>query len=117
MVAATGSDQDDKFCCTAQQVESMSENFEMISQLLGRCPSCVKNLRNVFCFMTCDPHQSKYLSPIMTKKVAKDPTAEVVTEMKYYIKEQFARNMYDSCSGMKFLVVMCGAGEHCNANR
>ena len=117
MFAATGSDEDDKFCCDAQQVENMSKQFNQISMLLGSCPSCVKNLRNVFCFMTCDPHQSKYLSPIMTKKVAKDPTAEVVTEMKYYIKEQFARNMYDSCSGMKFLVVMCGAGEHCNANR
>ena len=125
LVAATGSDQDDKFCCDGQQVDDMFRNLKMMSQVVGRCPSCVKNLRNVFCFMTCDPHQSKYLSPINTDEVAKYPTVPVVTDLNYYIKEKFARNMFDSCSEVRMpssstraITKICGAwGELCNANR
>lgn len=103
----------------------MYKNFKTISEIVGRCPSCVKNLRNVFCFMTCDPHQSKFLSPNKTEVITGETPTEVITELDYYIDEEFAQNMFDSCSevtmpssNIRPITMMCGKwGELCNADR
>jgi len=110
------------FCCSPDQVADLKNNFGMITGIMGRCPSCVKNLRTLFCSLACDPHHSKFLSANETKPFENET---LVTKLDIYINEQFAVDMFDSCkevtnpsSNSRAITTLCGAwGELCNADR
>ena len=115
-------DSDAKFCCDAGQVDDMVGNFALISSFMGRCPSCVRNLRNFFCFMTCYPHHNKFITPNLTVEV---DGIELISKLNYYVDEDYAVNLYDSCaevtnpsSNSRAITTLCGSwGELCNADR
>ena len=90
---------------------------------MGRCPSCVRNLRLLFCSMTCGPHQSRHLSANST--VVNENNQTLITKLNNFVEEEFALNLYDSCkevsnpsSNSRAITTLCGAwGELCNADR
>ena len=118
----SGKAEDAEFCCSPDQVDDMYTNFALISGFMGRCPSCVKNLRNIFCFMTCDPHHSRYAHPNQTDIIDGE---KIILKLDYYVKEEFAQNLFDSCAEVKnpssnslAISTLCGGwGELCNADR
>ena len=48
-------------CCSPNQLKDLVSNFQMASNFLGRCPTCMYNFRKNFCDMTCRPDQSLFL--------------------------------------------------------
>ena len=118
---------DPLFCCSHRQVELLDYNINLLVGLIGRCPSCARNLRVVFCSMSCDPHQSKYLSPNETLDYV-TPGGEnltLITALNYHISETYVQGLYNSCievvnpsSNSLALPTYCGSwGEDCNAHR
>lgn len=48
-----------------------------------RCPACFFNLMNLFCELTCSPHQSQFVN-------ATQFNGTNVVEVQYYIGQTFA---------------------------
>ncbi|KAI4810317.1 hypothetical protein KUCAC02_019156, partial [Chaenocephalus aceratus] len=86
------------------------------SAFLSRCPACFFNLMNLFCELTCSPHQSQFMN---ATKIDKGN----VMEVQYYIGQTFANSMYNACkdvqapsSNVKALSLLCGKdAKDCNA--
>lgn len=53
-------------CCDPVQVTSLVTQLAFGQGLLQRCPSCVRNFRQTFCYMTCSPNQAEFM---VAKKV------------------------------------------------
>uniref|UniRef100_A0A674N048 Niemann-Pick disease, type C1 n=1 Tax=Takifugu rubripes TaxID=31033 RepID=A0A674N048_TAKRU len=85
-------------------------------KLHHRCPACFFNLMNLFCELTCSPHQSQFMNG--TKFSGPN-----VVEVQYYIGQTFANAMYNACrdvqapsSNVKALSLLCGKdAKDCNA--
>lgn len=48
-----------------------------------RCPACFFNLMNLFCELTCSPHQSQFVNATQFNRTN-------VVEVQYYIGQTFA---------------------------
>uniref|UniRef100_H3BC01 NPC intracellular cholesterol transporter 1 n=1 Tax=Latimeria chalumnae TaxID=7897 RepID=H3BC01_LATCH len=113
-------------CCDIQQLKTLKVNLQLPLQFLSRCPSCFYNLMNLFCELTCSPHQSQFVNATKFKTyfdpVAKENKTDVI-EVKYYIGQRFADAMYNACkdveapsSNEKALGLLCGKdAKDCNA--
>ncbi|XP_004853210.1 Niemann-Pick C1 protein isoform X2 [Heterocephalus glaber] len=113
-------------CCDVQQLQTLKENLQLPLQFLSRCPSCFYNLMNLFCELTCSPHQSQFLNVTATEDYV-DPytnqTKTNVKELQYYVGQSFANAMYNACrdveapsSNVKALGLLCGRdADTCNA--
>lgn len=51
-------------CCNDAQATAMSNSLRLLEDMLGRCPSCMSNIRIPFCYMTCAPYQKDFLEPL-----------------------------------------------------
>ena len=65
----------------------------------GKCPSCYRNYKEIFCRLTCAPNQSTFMAvsqtePYMDKKLR-------VKAVDYALHPDFAEGMYSSCAGVK----------------
>ena len=56
-----GAVDDGRFCCDSAQISDLSNNFNVVSALLKRCPSCLANFKKNFCDLTCRPDQSRFI--------------------------------------------------------
>uniref|UniRef100_A0A6J0SY82 NPC intracellular cholesterol transporter 1 n=1 Tax=Pogona vitticeps TaxID=103695 RepID=A0A6J0SY82_9SAUR len=113
-------------CCDVEQLRTLKANLELPLQFLSRCPSCFYNLLNLFCELTCSPHQSAFLNVTKTEPYL-DPSTKTnktsITELQYYIGETFTNAMYNACkdveapsSNVKALGLLCGKDvKECNA--
>ena len=120
-------DKNPLLCCGHEALVQMSESYELPKTLgLGRCPSCWHNWRKTFCHSTCSPRQSKFMTVTKTSAYEEQPELKKVDELDYYMKTDFARDMYDSCKGLAGLVpgsyimdLMCGrwGSKKCNGFR
>ena len=90
-----------EICCSATQVADLKNNLKQITYYFGNCPSCVRNFRLLFCFMTCGPHQSKHLSA-KTTHFDVDSNQTLITELNNFVEEEFALNLFDSCKEVRF---------------
>ncbi|XP_012710963.2 NPC intracellular cholesterol transporter 1 [Fundulus heteroclitus] len=103
-------------CCNVAQLETLKASLQLPLQFLSRCPSCFYNLMNLFCELTCSPHQSQFMN---ATKISGDD----VVEVEYYIGTTFANAMYNACqdvqapsSNVKALSLLCGKdAQDCNA--
>ncbi|XP_054841325.1 NPC intracellular cholesterol transporter 1 [Eublepharis macularius] len=113
-------------CCDVQQLQTLKANLELPLQFLSRCPSCFYNLINLFCELSCSPHQSEFLN--VTQRIpyydlVKKENRTSIAELQYYIGETFANDMYNACkdveapsSNVKALGLLCGKDvKDCNA--
>lgn len=57
----------DKFCCAPSQITTLQSNLALPQSVIGRCPSCFYNFRQIFCELACGPNQSLYLN--VTKSI------------------------------------------------
>lgn len=116
------------FCCNGRQINDLVSSFGQALNLVSRCPSCARNLRMIFCSMTCDPHHSRFLKPNSTEHHSTPgPTnsTEVIKALDYYILDSYVTQMYDSCkevtnpsSNSLVMPTICGQwGEDCSPHR
>ncbi|XP_070796687.1 NPC intracellular cholesterol transporter 1 isoform X1 [Pituophis catenifer annectens] len=113
-------------CCDVQQLQILKSSLELPLQFLSRCPSCFHNFINLFCELTCSPHQSEFLNITQTQPyndpVTKEKKTSIV-ELQCYIGKKFANDMYNACkdveapsSNIKALGLLCGKDiKDCNA--
>lgn len=89
-------------------------------QFFLRCPSCYNNFLNLYCYLTCGPHQSRFMEVNGTVPSAKGTAVKAVT---YYLTDEYAQGMFNSCKDVqmpsaneKALSVFCGRpAEECSA--
>ncbi|XP_046580945.1 NPC intracellular cholesterol transporter 1-like [Haliotis rubra] len=81
---------DTSTCCDAHQLSWLQSMLTVPDQILGNCPACNYNFRNVFCNMVCSPKQSDFVTVTST-------SSQSVTAIKYDVTTTFADGMYKSC--------------------
>uniref|UniRef100_A0A668AVG5 Niemann-Pick disease, type C1 n=1 Tax=Myripristis murdjan TaxID=586833 RepID=A0A668AVG5_9TELE len=112
-------------CCNVDQLRTLKGSLQLPLQFLSRCPACFFNLMNLFCELTCSPHQSQFMN---ATQFTPDPDPKQanksnVVEVRYYIGQTFANAMYNACkdvqapsSNVKALSLLCGKdAKDCNA--
>ncbi|XP_076437724.1 NPC intracellular cholesterol transporter 1-like [Babylonia areolata] len=105
-------------CCSDDQMVTLSDNIAVPVQSFGRCPSCLHNFLNVYCYFTCAPDHSRYVYPKRTLPWVDPDTKQIrerVTEVDYALTPSFAVGMYNSCrdvqlpsANMKAMEILCG---------
>nr|XP_057922980.1 NPC intracellular cholesterol transporter 1 [Doryrhamphus excisus] len=103
-------------CCNVVQLRTLKGSLQLPQQFLSRCPACFFNLMNLFCELTCSPHQSEFMN-------ATKFNGSSVVEVQYYIGQTFSSAMYNACSdvqapssNVKALSLLCGKdAKDCNA--
>ncbi|XP_033993740.1 NPC intracellular cholesterol transporter 1 [Trematomus bernacchii] len=112
-----GYDYDNRsLCCDINQLNTLKGSLQLPLQFLSRCPACFFNLMNLFCELTCSPHQSQFMNATKIEEGN-------VVEVQYYIGQTFANSMYNACkdvqapsSNVKALSLLCGKdAKDCNA--
>nr|XP_054751603.1 NPC intracellular cholesterol transporter 1-like [Lytechinus pictus] len=136
MVAANKNET--KTCCSPSQLQTFQNNMKIPDETMSRCPSCYKNLVNIYCHLTCSPDQSIYVNATKTMPYPstpppaentihdKDSGQRSITEVSYYILNETAQAMFNSCKNVNFpssntkvLSLYCGSygAAHCTAQR
>ncbi|XP_035025162.2 NPC intracellular cholesterol transporter 1 [Hippoglossus stenolepis] len=103
-------------CCNVDQLRTLKGSLQLPLQFLSRCPACFFNLMNLFCELTCSPHQSQFMN-------ASEINGTSVTEVQYYVGQRFASAMYNACkdvqapsTNVKAISIVCGKdAKDCNA--
>lgn len=88
-------------CCTEDQIIRLNQTFEMVAMFLKDCPSCVRNFEKVICHLSCATDQATFMK--ITKTEKNDGEFEMVKEVDYYVNEDWAKGIYDSCKGVSQL--------------
>ncbi|XP_061550825.1 NPC intracellular cholesterol transporter 1 isoform X2 [Phycodurus eques] len=113
-----------ELCCNVDQLRTLKGSLQLPLQFLSRCPSCFFNLMNLFCELTCSPHQSQFLNATKFKSTnSTEFNSSSVVEVQYYIGQAFSNAMYNACrdvqapsSNVKALSLLCGKdAKDCNA--
>ncbi|KAL0966255.1 hypothetical protein UPYG_G00293020 [Umbra pygmaea] len=111
---------DQSLCCDVHQLQTLKGSLQLPLQFLSRCPACFFNLMNLFCELTCSPHQSLFMNGTKFTEAGNQTN---VVEVQYYIGHTFANAMYNACqdvqapsSNVKALSLLCGKdADECNA--
>ncbi|XP_056267221.1 NPC intracellular cholesterol transporter 1 [Pseudoliparis swirei] len=107
---------DRRLCCDVNQLNTLKGSLQLPLQFLSRCPACFFNLMNLFCELSCSPHQSQFMN-------ATQFNGTNVVAVQYYIGKTFSNAMYNACqdvqapsSNVKALSLLCGRdAKDCNA--
>ena len=91
-------------------------------QFFSRCPTCLHNFLNLFCYFTCSPHHSSfvYVSPNNTQPGTKNGTL-AIKSVNVSISEDFGVGMFNSCTNVQMpsgndraIGILCGkTAEQC----
>lgn len=87
-------------CCTAAQVEQLAENLKKVEPMIGSCPACQRNFRDLFCHFTCSPDQHEFVEVTETSNSLDG--REVVKELNFGVDNAFSSSFYDSCKDVQF---------------
>ncbi|KDR83373.1 hypothetical protein GALMADRAFT_132830 [Galerina marginata CBS 339.88] len=87
-------------CCTSDQLETLSSNFETIEPLISACPACRNNFRSFFCTFTCSPEQGSFLNVTATQETSTGQIA--VKSLDFYVSEQYGEGFFDSCKSVQY---------------
>ncbi|KAL8625091.1 hypothetical protein ACOMHN_030726 [Nucella lapillus] len=105
-------------CCGDDQMLTLVSNMGVPKQFLGRCPTCLRNFLNIYCYFTCAPDHSKFVLPIANSSWVDPKTNETrlqITMVDYFMTPNFAVGMFNSCSNVqmpsanqKAISILCG---------
>lgn len=109
---------DTPVCCGDDQMVTIAGNMDVPKQMLARCPSCLHNFFNIYCYFTCSASQSNFLY-VNTTGNWTDPdtdiTHETVTSTDYALSSDFAVGMFNSCRDVQMpsaneraIGILCG---------
>ncbi|KAB7497742.1 Niemann-Pick C1 protein [Armadillidium nasatum] len=48
-------------CCDSYQIDSLKNQLSLAESFLKRCPTCIYNFRQTFCYLTCAPYQNRFM--------------------------------------------------------
>ena len=110
-------------CCDYSQLVELATQMKFPRQLFGRCPACIRNFIDHFCFVTCSPDQSLYSTPEdCTDGDGKATMA--ITSIAFYLSDKYAKSLYRSCSDVQYpqgdtnvVDLMCGGRDSCSSTK
>ena len=111
-------------CCDYSQILTLATQLKIPRQLFSRCPACLKNLIQHFCFTTCDPDQALHVTPTKCEagKTTDGTKKPAITDLDFYITKEYANDLYGSCSNVQYpqasnrvVDIMCGGTDSCNS--
>ncbi|KAK7091358.1 NPC intracellular cholesterol transporter 1-like [Littorina saxatilis] len=91
-------------CCSDEQLKTLVDNIAVPVQLLGHCPSCLHNFLNIYCYMTCAPDHSQFVTVDRTTPYVDPKTGQKdlqVNEVNYAVTDDFAVGMFNSCATVR----------------
>lgn len=119
-----------ELCCDEDQVLSVGEKLGLASAFAGKCPSCLRNLRQMICQLVCSPNQHKFMNVTQqgtsTSLVHEDTKKPKLFAMKadIFLEEDYVMETFESCKGVTagnglILDFFCGKWKAagCNAKR
>ncbi|CAK7346025.1 unnamed protein product [Dovyalis caffra] len=86
-------------CCSEDQFDTLRSQVQQAIPFLVGCPACLRNFLNLFCELTCSPHQSTFINVTTTTKVKGNLT---VSAIDFYVSDAFGEGLYESCKDVKF---------------
>ncbi|KAL9358253.1 hypothetical protein Peur_051506 [Populus x canadensis] len=86
-------------CCSEAQFDTLRSQVQQAIPFLVGCPACLRNFLNLFCELTCSPHQSTFINVTTTAKVKGNLT---VSGIDFYASDAFGEGLYESCKDVKF---------------
>ncbi|KAG5683688.1 hypothetical protein PVAND_012954 [Polypedilum vanderplanki] len=109
-------DDDDVYtCCDNEQLYALNENIKQASNLLNRCPACMKNFAKHICDYICSPRHGEFINVLKKKQSISKPNKEYIDEIDLFVTEDYLNGTYDSCknvlmpsTGQKVMDMMCG---------
>ena len=117
-----GPKKENQFCCDPAALSTLSDSLKEIRKAVGECPSCYKNIRNLFCLVTCDRNRGKYFAideqngqaavklnytaqfdrqEIRAGVIDYDSFTMNITKLSFFMHSDFASKLFDSCSRVK----------------
>lgn len=112
-------------CCDTEQLKIFDNSIALAANFLGRCPSCMSNLKRHICDFTCSPNQSDFMQVAEVKGPNVNGT-KYITAVDIYVSNNYIEDTYQSCkqvsvpsTGQLALDLMCGpwAAARCSAKR
>lgn len=103
-------------CCDSAQIKDLKNSLKKADGLISSCPACKANFYQFFCKFTCAPDQHDYVN--VTQLGKSTDGRDIVTELSYYVKPEWAQGFYDSCKDIKFSATngyamdLLGGGRH-----
>eukprot|EP00257_Ricinus_communis_P008945 XP_002527152.2 NPC intracellular cholesterol transporter 1 isoform X1 [Ricinus communis] len=86
-------------CCTEAQFDTLRGQVQQAIPFLVGCPACLRNFLNLFCELSCSPNQSLFINVTSTSEVCGNSTVDGID---YYLSDNFAQGLYNSCKDVKF---------------
>ncbi|GAV02187.1 hypothetical protein RvY_12783 [Ramazzottius varieornatus] len=85
-------------CCDTNQLKALKAGMDMVTTLLGGCPSCLRNFMTLFCEMTCSPIQSTFAYP--AEFAVSDDNVTYVKALGVFLDTKYATEAYNSCKSV-----------------
>ncbi|KAL0026458.1 hypothetical protein WJX77_000502 [Trebouxia sp. C0004] len=98
---ATEHGPDGKYCCTEEQIDTLSHQIQQASTLLIGCPACDHNFKHFFCTLTCHPDQSTFVN-VTDVQLSADTNETAVAQASYYVADAFGTTFYNSCKDVVY---------------
>ncbi|CAN1315555.1 NPC intracellular cholesterol transporter 1 [Linum perenne] len=86
-------------CCTEGQFDTLRAQVQQAIPFLVGCPACLRNFLNLFCELTCSPHQSLFINVTSVSKAKNNLT---VNGIDFFIADAFGEGLFNSCKDVKF---------------
>ncbi|CAL0307290.1 unnamed protein product [Lupinus luteus] len=86
-------------CCTEYQFDTLREQVQQAVPILVGCPACLRNFLNLFCQLSCSPHQSLFINVTSTSSLNANLTVDAID---FFISPSFGQGLYQSCQDVKF---------------
>ncbi|CAL8142438.1 unnamed protein product [Orchesella dallaii] len=87
----------DELCCSAAQITTLQGNLGLPQGIIGRCPSCFYNFRQIICELACGQSQSEFLNVTKSKNAT---TGMLVSEIQAYVTDKYVTDTFDSCKSV-----------------
>lgn len=116
---------DSTLCCDPEQILYMDEQMQMAEGIFGRCTTCLKNMLQILCGMSCSDQADKYMTTYL-KPIPGIADKFYVASIDINVSETNLQKVYDSCvqtihpsSGKLAMDLACGryGAKACNPER
>ncbi|XP_077862775.1 NPC intracellular cholesterol transporter 1-like, partial [Saccoglossus kowalevskii] len=112
-------------CCDTDQIVTLQKQTAFPQSAFARCPACLANFMNLYCQVTCNPHNSKFVNATRTGYIEYYNQTQIY-EVDYYLSKRFADGTFYSCNEVIYpstnspvIGLMCGpyTAEDCTTQR
>lgn len=99
---------DEGLCCGEEQIKQFLDSMQKAKNILGNCPSCLINFSQLFCDLTCNPHQADFVN--VTKSSPFNNTQlQTVEEIHLKLAKSNVDGLFNSCKDVVWAQIQAPA--------